>query len=110
MVDPGDELAAYIDDRSRREPGFDALVEAAVRRREFARSLAAQRKKKHLTQTLVAARMRTSPAMVVRIESGADVRVSTMERYAAALGTELQLGIRRGRRTARRSASRRPRR
>ena len=43
-----------------------------------------------LTQTEVAARMGTSQSAVARLESGAaDVRASTLERYAAAVGGEI---------------------
>ena len=43
-----------------------------------------------LSQTEVAARMGTSQSAVARLESGdADVRLSTLERYAAALGQRL---------------------
>ena len=96
-----DDLEAYVKTRSRREPGFRALLAAAEQRRVFATTLAKERQQRGLTQTAVAARMHTSPSMVIRIESGADVRLSTVERYAAALGAEIQLGLRR-------SAARRP--
>ena len=35
--------------------------------------------------------MQTSPAIVSRLESGHDVRVSTLEKYVAALGFQLEL-------------------
>jgi hypothetical protein len=35
--------------------------------------------------------MHTSPAIVSRLESGHDVRVSTLEKYVAALGFQLEL-------------------
>ena len=48
-----------------------------------------------LSQTEVAARMGTSQSAVARLESGdADVRFSTLERYAAAVGAELHLHLR----------------
>jgi transcriptional regulator with XRE-family HTH domain len=43
-----------------------------------------------LSQTEVAARMGTSQSAVARLETGdADVRVSTLERYAAAIGRQV---------------------
>ncbi|HVA03092.1 MAG TPA: helix-turn-helix transcriptional regulator [Acidimicrobiales bacterium] len=43
-----------------------------------------------LSQTEVAARMGTSQSAVARLEAGeADIRLSTLERYAAAVGIEL---------------------
>lgn len=68
-------------------PGFKQMAE---RRHLLAESLVARRVKLGLTQTEVAARMGTSQSAVARIESGdADVRLSTLERYAAALGHEI---------------------
>ena len=49
-----------------------------------------------LSQTEVAARMGTSQSVVARLESGEiDTRLSTLQRYAAAVGQELELGVRR---------------
>jgi transcriptional regulator with XRE-family HTH domain len=74
----------------RHDPVFPGFKQMAERRRELAEALVARRVKLGLTQTEVAARMRTSQSAVARIESGdADVRMSTLERYAAALGHEL---------------------
>jgi transcriptional regulator with XRE-family HTH domain len=53
--------------------------------------MAERRRAAGKTQTQVAALMRTSPAIVSRLESGHDVRVSTLEKYVAALGLQLEL-------------------
>ena len=67
----------------RREPVFPGFKE-----------LAAERQRLGLSQTQVAARMGTSQSAVARLESGdADVRLSTLERYAAALGQKLQVRL-----------------
>ncbi len=59
----------------------------AERRRALAGALVARRLELGLTQTEVAARMHTSQSAVARLESGTlDVRMSTLERYAAAVG------------------------
>ena len=50
-----------------------------------------------MSQTQVAARMGTSQSAVARFEAGAgagDVRLSTLERYAAAIGRTLDLTLR----------------
>lgn len=86
-----DDLERHITERDKRSPGFAALVDAAVQRRAFAREMAARRKKSGLSQTQIAARMETSASIVGRVESGADVRLSTLERYVTALGFELEL-------------------
>jgi transcriptional regulator with XRE-family HTH domain len=64
-------------------PGFG---EMARRRRALAETLVARRLAVGMSQTEVAARMGTSQSAVARLESGqADVRLSSLERYAAAV-------------------------
>jgi len=68
-------------------PGFRELAE---RRRQLVARLVARRRTLGLSQTAIAARMRTSQPAVARLESGAaDVRLTTLERYAAAVGRQL---------------------
>jgi predicted transcriptional regulator len=74
----------------RHDPVFPGFKELAQRRRDLAAELTAVRVELGLSQTEVAARMQTSQSAVARIESGdADVRLSTLERYAAAVGRQL---------------------
>jgi predicted transcriptional regulator len=74
----------------RHEPLFPGFREMAERRRELASDLVTRRVALGLSQTEVAARMGTSQSAVARLESGdADVRLSTLERYAAAVGQAL---------------------
>jgi ribosome-binding protein aMBF1 (putative translation factor) len=62
----------------------------AAERAELVRDLAAQRQAAGLSQTEVAALMGTSQSAVARLEAGtSDVRASTLERYAAAIGSQL---------------------
>jgi transcriptional regulator with XRE-family HTH domain len=62
----------------------------AEQRRSLTSSLSAKRMALGLSQTEVAARMGTSQSAVARLESGeADLRLSTLERYAAAIGQRL---------------------
>jgi ribosome-binding protein aMBF1 (putative translation factor) len=81
-------------------PGFREMAlrrradEQAARMAEdrgrLVRELAEQRQAAGLSQTEVAARMGTSQSAVARLESGtADVRASTLERYAAAVGGQI---------------------
>jgi transcriptional regulator with XRE-family HTH domain len=73
-----------------RRSAFPGFAEMAERRRALATELVARRTRLGLSQTEVAARMGTSQSAVARLESGgADVRLSTLERYAAALGERL---------------------
>jgi len=72
-------------------PGFREMAE---RRRALAKRLVELRQAAGLSQTQVAARMGTSQSAVARLESGsADVRLSTLEKYAAAVGSSLELGL-----------------
>ena len=70
-------------------PGFRemALRRMAAERVSLVRELVAERQAAGLSQTEVAARMGTSQSAVARLEAGTtDVRASTLERYAAAVG------------------------
>lgn len=73
-------------------PGFREIAER--RRRGVIGELVAARREQQLSQTVVAARMGTSQSVVARLEAGAaDVRLSTLERYAAAVGRDLDLRL-----------------
>jgi len=76
-------------DEPTRFPGFEALaVDGLIDR------LVARRQRLGLSQTEVAARMGTSQSAVARLEAGrSDARVSTLERYATALGTSLAFAV-----------------
>jgi transcriptional regulator with XRE-family HTH domain len=57
--------------------------------------LAALRRRHRLSQTEVAARMGTSQSALARLESGqSDVRLSTIMRYASALGADIGFDLR----------------
>src|ERR1700736_293676 len=91
------------DDASARLPVMPGFREMAQRRLadeqtarmaedrgRLVRELAEQRQAAGLSQTEGAARMGTSQSAVARLESGtADVRASTLERYAAAVGGQI---------------------
>ncbi|HTV11405.1 MAG TPA: helix-turn-helix transcriptional regulator [Acidimicrobiales bacterium] len=74
----------------RHDPVFPGFREMAGQRRSLAAALCAKRVELGLSQTEVAARMGTSQSAVARLESGgSDLRLSTLERYAAAIGQRL---------------------
>ena len=82
-------MPGFRDMALRRRAGEQAARMAADRGR-LVRELAEQRQTAGLSQTEVAARMGTSQSAVARLESGtADVRASTLERYAAAVGGQI---------------------
>lgn len=69
-------------------PGFESL---SGQRRDVIAALVRERRRLGLSQTEVAARMNTSQSSVARLETGdCDLRVSTLQRYAAAVGRQLQ--------------------
>jgi len=78
----------------RHETLFPGFKEIAQQRKSLAAALSARRLELGLSQTEVAARMGTSQSAVARLESGeADLRLSTLERYAAALGQRLDWNL-----------------
>ena len=66
---------------------FPGLQDLSESRRALIEELVQARRASELSQTEIAARMGTSQSAVARLESGElDARLSTLERYAAALG------------------------
>jgi predicted transcriptional regulator len=80
---------------SPRRSRFPGLEGAGERRRGLIEELARVRRESELSQTEIAARMGTSQSAVARLESGElDARLSTLERYAAALGRTVDWQVR----------------
>jgi transcriptional regulator with XRE-family HTH domain len=78
--------------RRSRFPGLEGLAD---RRRGLIEELVRLRQESELSQAELAARMGTSQSAVARLESGElDARLSTLERYAAALGRTVDWQIR----------------
>ena len=88
-----DFLAEIVDERTRRNSNFPDMVAEAEQRRKLARKLAALREKKALSQTVVAARMGTSASVVSKLEAGGDIKVSTLQRYCAAIGRRFAVAV-----------------
>lgn len=85
-----DFLDETVVERTKANPEFPALLAAAMRRRQLLEELTAEREALGLSQTIVAARMHTSQSAVARLESAEiDAKLSTVERYAAALGKKI---------------------
>ncbi|MGH9118304.1 MAG: helix-turn-helix domain-containing protein [Acidimicrobiales bacterium] len=85
-----DDLDRLIDELAEDDPSIHSRVAAALERRELARQLAERRLTAGLTQSQLAKRMGTSQGQVTRFESGADTRLSTVARYAAAVGMKVE--------------------
>ena len=75
---------------AQRRSADEQAAQMAEERGRLVRELAGRRQAAGLSQTEIAARMGTSQSAVARLESGtADVRASTLERYAAAVGGQI---------------------
>jgi predicted transcriptional regulator len=80
---------------SSRRSSFPGLEGLSARRRELIDELVRARRESDVSQTEIAARMGTSQSAVARLESGElDARLSTLERYAAALGRTVDWQVR----------------
>ena len=91
----GDDLDQLIAERTANNPEFPAMVDAHLQRRRLQRALAERRQAVGLSQTEVAGRMGTSQSAVARIETGEiDAKISTLQRYAQAIGSELEISLR----------------
>jgi predicted transcriptional regulator len=78
-----------------RRSSFPGLGGRSERRHELIAELIRARRASELSQTDIAARMGTSQSAVARLESGdLDARLSTLERYAAALGRTVDWQVR----------------
>jgi DNA-binding transcriptional regulator YiaG len=92
-VMPKDFVDEIVKERTRKNPVFPRLVAEAEARRKLARKLAALREKKELSQTVVAARMGTAASVVSKLEAGGDVKLSTLQRYCAAIGEKFSIAV-----------------
>jgi transcriptional regulator with XRE-family HTH domain len=88
-----DHLDKLIDEFAEVDSSVGQRVTAALERRELARRLADGRRDAGLTQSELAKRMGTSQGQVTRFESGADTRLSTVARYAAAIGMKVEWSV-----------------
>jgi DNA-binding transcriptional regulator YiaG len=90
MADHQDFLSEIIEESTAQNPEFPELVAAAERRRALLRELVECRKARGLTQTVVAARMKTSQSAVAKLEGQDDAKESMIDRYATAIGVMVQ--------------------
>jgi transcriptional regulator with XRE-family HTH domain len=94
------DLLDEVIEADRANPEFPVAVERAL-----LKELAKRRGERGLSQTVVAARMGTSQSALARLEGGeSDPRISTVERFALAIGEELSITGGRRRPVARRTA------
>jgi transcriptional regulator with XRE-family HTH domain len=87
-------MRSHVGDPDDGLPVFPGFREMAESRRRLLAELVSRRRSLGLSQTEVAARMGTSQSAVARLEAVAgDVRLSTLERYAEAVGHTLRWSL-----------------
>lgn len=86
-----DELEAYLS-KARQDPAFRAAYEDVEERHSILDRLVALRRRRHLSQSAVAARIGVRQPTVSGFETeDSDPRLSTLQRYARAVGARLRL-------------------
>ena len=88
------EVERYIKERSERDAEFSINFEAGYADFKIGILLRQAREAAGLTQEEVAQRLHTQKSSISRIENHADdVRLSTLRRYADAVGANLQIRL-----------------
>jgi HTH-type transcriptional regulator / antitoxin HipB len=93
------DLTRYMKERATRDPAFAEGLEGGYEEFKVGVLLRQAREEAGLTQEELATRLNTKKSAISRIENHAgDIRLSTLERYAKALGRQLSLELRPARR------------
>ena len=91
------DVKRYIQKRVKRDKGFVEGFETGYATFKIGVMLRQAREASGMTQEEVAARLRTKKSAISRIENHADdVRLSTIRRYAEAVGANLQIKLAQG--------------
>jgi len=86
------DLKKYIRNRKGRDKGFAQNFEEGYEQFKIGVLLRQARESAGLTQEALARRLKTKKTAISRIENHAeDIKLSTLERVAAALGRQLQI-------------------
>jgi len=88
------DVKRYIEKRAKRDRGFAAGYETGYATFRIGILLRQAREAAGLTQEEIAHRLRTKKSAISRIENHAeDVRLSTLRRYAEAVGASLHIRL-----------------
>ncbi|WP_252177940.1 helix-turn-helix transcriptional regulator [Endozoicomonas sp. 4G] len=88
------DLDQYIQDRKARDPEFADGYDEGYESFKFGVLLKEARKEAGLTQLQLAQKLQTQKSAISRIENNSeDVKLSTLERFAAALGKKLEIRL-----------------
>lgn len=89
-----DDLEKYIEKRKKRSRAFGDGFEAGYEQFKIGLMLRTAREEAGLTQQDIATRLRTKKSAISRIENHAeDIRLSTLGKFAEAMGKRLSLKI-----------------
>ncbi len=88
------DVERYIENRKKRSPKFAENFEPGYEAFEFSIMLREARERAGITQEMIAKKLRTKKSAISRIENHAeDIRLSTLGRYAKALGMKLKVQL-----------------
>jgi ribosome-binding protein aMBF1 (putative translation factor) len=89
-----DDLEKYVEKRKKRSPVFAYGFETGYEQFKIGVMLRTAREEAGLSQDELAGRLRTKKSAISRIENHAeDIRLSTLEKFAEAIGKRLSLKI-----------------
>jgi len=88
------DVERYIEKRKKRSPKFAKNFESGYEAFEFSVMLRQAREEAGITQEAIAKKLRTKKSAISRIENNAeDIRLSTLNKYAKALGKKLKVHL-----------------
>jgi ribosome-binding protein aMBF1 (putative translation factor) len=88
------DVERYIERRKKKSAKFQKDFESGYRAFEFSVMLRQAREKAGVTQETIARKLRTKKSAISRIENHAeDIRLSTLEKYANALGMRIRVQL-----------------
>ena len=88
------DVKQYIKKRKARDPGFAEDFDSGYEQFKIGVMLKQAREEAGMTQEELAARMNTKKTAISRIENHAeDIKLSTLEKFAHALGRKLKLEV-----------------
>ncbi len=88
------DVEKYIETRKKRNSKFAKNFESGYEAFEFSVMLREAREQAGITQETIAKKLRTKKSAISRIENHAeDIRLSTLGRYAKALGKKLKVQL-----------------
>ena len=88
------DVKKYVAERKKRDPKFAEGYESGYNDFKIGALLCLEREKAGLTQAEIAKKLQTKKSAISRIENHAeDIRLSTLEKFVAALGRKLSIKI-----------------